>query len=62
MLLNEFLKEHRNVQQLETTVAQQQKEISALCVTLREQASKIQKVSDRLEVSNAAPRLVVNDR
>lgn len=39
MLLNEFLKEHRNVQQLETTVAHQQKKISALCVTLREQAS-----------------------
>ncbi|MGI8957364.1 MAG: tail fiber domain-containing protein [Chthoniobacterales bacterium] len=62
MLLNQFLKEHRNVQKLETTVAQQQKEISALCVTLREQASRIQKVSDQLEVSHAAPRLVVNDR
>lgn len=73
MLLNEFLKEHRNVQQLETTVAQQQKdfqsavaqqqkEIKALTASLRDQASQIRKVSDQLEVSKPAPRLVINNR
>jgi len=48
MLLNEFLKEHRNVAeqqstiaQLKTTVAQQQKQIETLTAT-------IQKVSDQI--------------
>ncbi len=73
MLLNEFLKEHRNVQQLETTVtqlqkdfqsavAQQQKEIKALTASLRDQASQIQKVSAQLEVSKPAAQLVLNNQ
>jgi uncharacterized coiled-coil protein SlyX len=63
MLLNEFLKEHRKVEEQEATitevrstvakqeatVAQQQKEIEALTASLKEQASRIQKVSDQLE-------------
>jgi len=55
MLLNEFLKEDRKVeeqsgkqQKLEATVAQQQKEIAALTAALKTQAAQIQKVSDRL--------------
>jgi septal ring factor EnvC (AmiA/AmiB activator) len=62
MLLNEFLKEHRGVQKLEATIAQQQKEIQALTASLKEQASQIQKVSAQLEVSKPAPRVVVNNR
>ena len=65
MLLNEFLKEHRNVQDLKTTVAkqdatiaQQQKEIKALSASLKEQASQIQRVSEQLAMSKPAPRLV----
>ena len=61
MLLNEFLKQHRNVQELEATVAQQQKDIKALNTSLREQASQIQKVSARLEVSKPAPQMVINN-
>src|SRR5206468_2799782 len=68
MLLNEFLKEHRKVQELdrkgreqEAAIAQQQKEIQALTASLKEQASKIQKVSDQLEMSRAASRAVVNN-
>jgi hypothetical protein len=71
MLLNEFLKEHRKVEKLETTVAQQQKEsqsiatrqqkeIEALAATVKEQASQIQKVSAQLELQKAAPRAVAN--
>jgi hypothetical protein len=52
MLLNEFLKEHRKVEDLkkdfQATVAQQQKEIAALAATVKEQASQIQKVSAQL--------------
>ena len=54
MLLNEFLKEHRKVQEQESaitqltkdfraTAAQQQKEIQALTATLKEQAEQIQR-------------------
>jgi hypothetical protein len=44
MLLNEFLKEHRKVQELE-------KGMGALTAQLREQAAQIQKVNARLQVS-----------
>jgi hypothetical protein len=53
MLLNEFLKEHRQVQRLEATVAQQQKQIEALTTT-------VQKVSDQIALSKRAPQLVAN--
>jgi hypothetical protein len=59
MLLNEFLKEHRKVQELENdlraTIAQQQKQIQALTATL-------QKVSDQIELSKSAPQLVNNNQ
>jgi hypothetical protein len=53
MLLNEFLKEHRTVQELKMTVAQQQKQIEALTAGL-------QKVSAQLEASKPAPQVVNN--
>jgi Chaperone of endosialidase len=56
MLLNEFLKEHRNVESLkndfQATVAQQQKEIIALTATVKEQALQIQKVSAQLAAAS----------
>jgi predicted ribosome quality control (RQC) complex YloA/Tae2 family protein len=62
MLLNEFLKEHRKVEeqeatirQVKSTVAQQQKQIEALTKSL-------QKVSDQLELSKPAPHLVADDQ
>jgi Chaperone of endosialidase len=73
MLLNEFLKEHRKVEELqasiaqqrkdsETTAAQQQKEIQALTAQLKEQASQIQKVSAQLQVSKPAPQTALNNQ
>ena len=61
MLLNEFLKEHRTVEEQETTIAQQQKEIAHLAAQLKQQAALIQKVSDQLESSKRAPQLVANN-
>jgi len=61
MLLNEFLKEHRTVQELEATAIDQQKAIKALTASLREQASQIQKVSAQLEVNKPAPQMVINN-
>jgi hypothetical protein len=60
MLLNEFLKEHRKVQDLETTVAQQQKGMDVLTAQLKEQATQIQKVSAQLEINKPAPQVVTN--
>ena len=54
MLLNEFLKEHRTVEELK-------KEIAALTATVKEQASQIQKVSAQLRLSKSAPQTVLNN-
>jgi Chaperone of endosialidase len=57
MLLNEFLKEHRKVQELtkdfQATVAQ-------LTARLDEQAAQIQKVNAQLETSKPTPQIVNN--
>jgi hypothetical protein len=60
MLLNEFLKEHKKVENLEATVAQQQKGMEVLTAQLKEQAAQIQKVSAQLEVNKPAARRVAN--
>ena len=64
MLLNEFLKEHKKVEQLKNdfkaTVAQQQKEIQALTAQLKEQAAQIQKVSAQAEMNEPARKVVAN--
>ena len=59
MLLNEFLKEHRKVENLEATVAQQHKDFEAAVAELKGQ---IQKVSAQLEASKPAPQVVNNNR
>jgi uncharacterized coiled-coil protein SlyX len=67
MLLNEFLKEHKKVEEqqasivdLKSTVALQHKEMQALTAQLKEQAAQIQKVSAQLEASKPAPKVVAN--
>jgi uncharacterized coiled-coil protein SlyX len=62
MLLNEFLKEHRKVAELKSTVAEQRKGMDAMAAQLKEQAAQIQKVSAQLEVSKPAPQTVLNDQ
>ena len=59
MLLNEFLKQHKK-EDLEITVAQQQKGMEVLMAQLKEQAAQIQKVSAQLEVNKPAPQVVTN--
>ena len=59
MLLNEFLKEHRKVENLEATVAQQHKDFEAAVAELKGQ---IQKVSAQLELSKSAPQTVLNNQ
>lgn len=61
MLLNEFLKERKKVEELQATVAQQQKGMEILAARLKEQAAQIQKVSMQLEMSKPAAKVVVNE-
>ena len=73
MLLNEFLKEHRKVDdqeatisQLSSTVAQQQKDFQATVVQLTarldEQASQIQKVSAQLAVNRQTSQIISSNQ
>jgi len=55
MLLNEFLKEHRTVQE-------QQKEIDNLKAELKEQRALIRKVSDKVELDKPATQTVLNNQ
>jgi len=59
MLLNEFLKEHRKLEQLtkdfESKLAEQQKQIKAL-------SAGLQKVSAQLEVRKPALQTVLNNQ
>jgi hypothetical protein len=60
MLLNEFLKEHRTVQEQQAKILLQESQIKALTASLREQATQIQKVSAQLEMIKPAPQVVEN--
>ena len=55
MLLDEFLKEHRTVQELK-------QEISALAATVKEQTAQIQKVIAGIDASEPAPRTTLNSQ
>jgi hypothetical protein len=73
MLLNEFLKEHRRVEELksamtqqredfEAVVAQQQKTTEALIERLNEQEAQIQNVSAEVEVRKSASQMLVRNQ
>ena len=68
MLLNEFLKEHRKVEQLETTVAQLRKDFQAamaklketVTAQLKEQEAQIQRVSVQIGRANPMTKVVMS--
>jgi hypothetical protein len=74
LLLNEFLKEHKRVEEQqaairrlkskaatqEATIAELKKGMGVLTAQVEEQAAQIQKVSAHLEMSRPAPRVVAN--
>ncbi len=77
MLLSEFLKEHRKVEELASTVAKQQVTIAqqrrdfqakigkleaTITAQLKEEAEQIQKVSAaQIEANRSAPQVVLNN-
>jgi septal ring factor EnvC (AmiA/AmiB activator) len=76
MLLNEFLKEHRRVeeqerkmseqsrkaQEQEATITELKRGIEILTAQFKEQAAQIQKVNAQLEISKPAVRMVLSNR
>ncbi len=76
MLLNEFLKEHKKVEEQQINIsllnskvanqaaiiAQQQKGMEVLTAQLKEQSAQIQKVSAQLELNRGAARAVLNNQ
>jgi hypothetical protein len=66
MLLNEFLKEHRKVESLEATIAQQQKDLQATVAQQQKQietlTAGLQKVSGQVEMSKPASQMVLNNQ
>jgi hypothetical protein len=76
MLLNEFLKEHRKIEQQEKTLAQQdrkiqeqeatitqlKKEMKTVAARLEEQTAQIQNVSAQLELNQTASQIVLNNQ
>jgi hypothetical protein len=62
MLLNEFLKEHKKVQEQGATITQLKSGIETLTATVERQAAQIQKVSARLEVGKPESQTVLNNQ
>ncbi len=62
MLLNEFLKEHRTVQQQGATIAELKKEIANLTGTVKEQATQLQRVSAQVGAIRSVSQSLANDR
>jgi anion-transporting ArsA/GET3 family ATPase len=73
MLLNEFLKEHRRVEELrsamaqqrkdfEVAIVQQQKTTEALVARLNAQEARIQKVSAQVEMRKSGSQMVVENQ
>jgi precorrin-4 methylase len=62
MLLNEFLREHRKVEEQEATIAQLKSGMDALVATVKEQAAQIQKVSAQIEMQKPSAQTVANNQ
>jgi ribosomal protein L16 Arg81 hydroxylase len=73
MLLNEFIKEHKRVQELEAKVAQQKRnfeaamlkqtaEMANVIAGLKEQGSEIRRVKDQLALSRGRMQVVADER
>jgi len=66
MLLNEFLKAYRKIEQQEATITQLKKNLQATAANQQKQiealTAGLQKVSAQLELNKPAPQTVVNNQ
>jgi hypothetical protein len=60
LLLNEFLKEHKKVEEQQANIAELKSTVGVLTAQLKEQAAQIQKVSAQVEMNKPAPKVVAN--
>jgi len=60
MLLNEFLKEHKKVEEQQASISQLKNEMQTMLAQLKEQSAQIQKVNAQLKMSEPAAKVVVN--
>ena len=60
MVVNEFLKEHKKVEEQQASITDLKSTVTLLTAQLKEQAAQIQKVSAQLEASKPAPKVVAN--
>jgi hypothetical protein len=62
MLLNEFLKAHKIVEEQQATIAQLKREVATVVARLNEHDSKIQRASNQVQLNNAGAHVVARDR
>ena len=66
MLLNEFFKEHRKVEEQEATIAQLRKDLQVNVTRQQKQiealTAGLQKISAQIEMSSPRPQVVAIDR
>ena len=60
MLLNEFLKEHRKVEEQDRRLNEQERAIAKHQAEIRALASQIQKASAELQLIKSAPRIIAS--
>ena len=61
MLLNEFLKEHRKVEEQQATIAQLKKDIQTVVAHSKEQDSQIQRVREQVKMKRPDARVAVGN-
>jgi phage regulator Rha-like protein len=61
MLLNEFIKEHKKVEEQQASIGQLKSEMQTMVAQIKEQAAQIQKVSARVEVDKPAAKVVLKN-
>ena len=61
MLLNEFLKAHKTIQDQNATIVELKSELASVTATMKEQAAQIQKVNARIDANEPRLQMVLND-
>ena len=62
LLLNEFLKEHRTVQEQKATIAQLKQDFAEQKRQIEALTAGLQKVSAQIEASKPAPQMVLSNQ
>jgi Chaperone of endosialidase len=62
MLLNEFLKEHKKVEEQQASISQLKSEMQTMVAQLKEQAAQIQKVSAQVEMAKPATKVAIGNQ